>query len=548
MANAEPKIHQICTALERYYAKQNKPYDKLFSIYCEDNGFDDDALEEELQATAEDSMVTDFDDDFPFDKEMKNDEEKNEYIFQLILKCNNNPDINFNEENKSIKFDTKFFSVDDKDIEAVSIKYKKQCPEFWDKGGLANDLNLLRMLAIGHKYDIQYLKDLVDDLQQAKLNSVNKSLTQNEWTNKNPHFKDLSNIKVYPLEQSDDENASDLKNKAITANVVVNAAITSFQTRFIPSMKLRSRVQINSSLEITVKYIDGAITYVSNQIKNANKTNKAACPFQIDLVIATGETLSVKKTLKMIDDYDDDDGKKQEEKVDDNSDNSDDSDDNKQYDEFVDVVGDIKAQLEQNDVKYAFSQYNPDDSHPVAREFGSLQEDYRKSNSSEENKQTFVHRKRFVFFVDRRKSGGKMKYKLKKLSMDDIWLYEPPNAADIPHNAVSEWSIYASRSCILPKQKSSIGSLMKCKGSLLTMSIYAETSDIIKCYLYWNGGGMRFFPEDIATVLPQIFNMEWNNDENQKFIDNREEIKRFIKEMTPKVPDVTWDKSQQLFR
>eukprot|EP01084_Bolivina_argentea_P230363 388595_1 len=527
MANAEPKIHQICTALERYYAKQNKPYDKLFSIYCEDNGFDDDALEEELQATAEDSMVTDFDDDFPFDKEMKNDEEKNEYIFQLILKCNNNPDINFNEENKSIKFDTKFFSVDDKDIEAVSIKYKKQCPEFWDKGGLANDLNLLRMLAIGHKYDIQYLKDLVDDLQQAKLNSVNKSLTQNEWTNKNPHFKDLSNIKVYPLEQSDDENASDLKNKAITANVVVNAAITSFQTRFIPSMKLRSRVQINSSLEITVKYIDGAITYVSNEIK---KTNNVTCPFQIDLIIATGTTSSmIQEAINMT--YGDDDNK-QELKTD---------------DEFSDVIGDVKAKLKQKDIKYAFCQYDPNAGAPVARQFGSLQENLKKSYGFQD-KQSWLHKKRFVFFVDRRKSaGGKMKYKLKKLSMDDIWLYKPPKASDIPTDPVPEWGIYASQACILPKLDESLGSLTRAHGSLLTLSIHAQASDIIKCYLYWNGGGIRFFPRDIVTVLPQIFNMDWNDGENKTFINNGEEIKRFITEMTPKVPDVTREKSKNLF-
>merc|ERR1712087_548179 len=54
-----------------------------------------------------------------------------------------------------------------------------------------------------------------------------------------------------------------------------------------------------------------------------------------------------------------------------------------------------------------------------------------------------------------------------------------------------------------------------CNGTALTMSFHVESADEIRCYMFVNGGMMRFFPQDIIDVLPGFFdpafgdNAEW---------------------------------------
>eukprot|EP01083_Nonionella_stella_P296020 1005766_1 len=86
------EIEKIDEGLKKYYKSLGKEYDKLFSNYCDDNGFDEDALEEELQVDPSDCLLVDFDDNFPFKKQPT---DKVRFIFDLILKIKNNPGISF---------------------------------------------------------------------------------------------------------------------------------------------------------------------------------------------------------------------------------------------------------------------------------------------------------------------------------------------------------------------------------------------------------------------------------------------------------------------
>eukprot|EP01083_Nonionella_stella_P149615 475479_1 len=101
---------KTCTAIGRYYAAFGRPYDSIFSVYCEENGCDmsyDDFIEEmdmsyddfieEMDMSFEDCMLVDFDQDFPFAREPHNDRTKRQFIYLLIKKCMSNPDITFSK-------------------------------------------------------------------------------------------------------------------------------------------------------------------------------------------------------------------------------------------------------------------------------------------------------------------------------------------------------------------------------------------------------------------------------------------------------------------
>ena len=52
--------------------------------------------------------------------------------------------------------------------------------------------------------------------------------------------------------------------------------------------------------------------------------------------------------------------------------------------------------------------------------------------------------------------------------------------------------------------------------------------DEIRCYLYWNGRSLRFYPQDIVQVLPSLF--AENYKKNASFKDS-EDAQRMIQEM-----------------
>ena len=128
----------------------------------------------------------------------------------------------------------------------------------------------------------------------------------------------------------------------------------------------------------------------------------------------------------------------------------------KQEDKWIGFIGDIKEKLEENKLKYITQKIHP--SYPndyvypnsTPARLNKMYKQFKEENGViEGNEDMFMHlhNKRMVVIVDRR-----------HLSTDDvitdhIWMYEPPShCRDIPDNAVSEWHISASKTCILPNQ------------------------------------------------------------------------------------------------
>merc|ERR1712129_179922 len=68
-----------------------------------------------------------------------------------------------------------------------------------------------------------------------------------------------------------------------------------------------------------------------------------------------------------------------------------------------------------------------------------------------------------------------------------------------------------------------------CSGALLTMSFFVKSPTVIKCYLWWNGQGIRFFPEDITTTMAKIFDLDKHG--NREFLENEQLVTEYIESM-----------------
>ena len=159
--------------------------------------------------------------------------------------------------------------------------------------------------------------------------------------------------------------------------------------------------------------------------------------------------------------------------------------------------------------------------------FDVLFEQFTETNQGQNMKddEPYLRRKRLIAMVDRRKYAKKADESGDDEAMEDlkdtVFMYDPPeNARHIPENAVPEWYLGASKMCLLPDMEygtesdnGTIGALNSCQGSILTLSFHVKREDAVKLYLFWNGGGIRFMPEDIKVVLPMLFNMKYGDNE-----------------------------------
>eukprot|EP01083_Nonionella_stella_P267844 905036_1 len=99
---------------------------------------------------------------------------------------------------------------------------------------------------------------------------------------------------------------------------------------------------------------------------------------------------------------------------------------------FFDCIGDIKEKLLRNKLKYVATNININEIDIFHNTFDELRQQMSEKD--------YPFRKRMISFIDRR-----------RLQNDTIFMYEPPeNARYIPNNAVPEWYLSSSRTCILP--------------------------------------------------------------------------------------------------
>ena len=207
---------------------------------------------------------------------------------------------------------------------------------------------------------------------------------------------------------------------------------------------------------------------------------------------------------------------------------------------YFDCIGNIEAKLKANGLKYTKNTIHQDQQRDNEYVNTKHFKEAFKAFKGEFKDESYPHRKRFVTMVDTRNMGSEQEQKIS----DTMYFYEPPsNCRNIPpKDVVPEWGLSASRTSLLPNidydpdkaehtpvipdandkdaklLKANIGTTSHCKGQLITWSFHVIQRDEIRCYCYWNGQIVRFYPSDMKELLPKIFDMNWNNRENQRFL------------------------------
>eukprot|EP01084_Bolivina_argentea_P058377 106623_1 len=170
--NMATEIEKIDTVLERYYKTLKKEYDHLFLNYCDENGLDEEALNDEFEQNPDDSILIDFDEDFPFIKQPTNIPEA---IFDILLKCRYNPDISFEYISQIPEFGQNLFDeINETNWEEIFNLYRQQCPLI----PALQQGQFIPILAVGRKHKFDYLLHLVDDYTRNRI----KHIKQSPWT------------------------------------------------------------------------------------------------------------------------------------------------------------------------------------------------------------------------------------------------------------------------------------------------------------------------------------------------------------------------------
>eukprot|EP01084_Bolivina_argentea_P282797 484172_1 len=163
----EGLIDKIDKALKEYYKQRgknnyyNSKGDGIFKVFCNDNGFEDDDVKEELQANnGDDCTLTDFDDNFPSNKTFANNDDKCNEILRILKQIAEYGSYSSQQSQETPGFDISICAnVTQKDIDEAVIQYSQM--ECLSKH-LEKDNNLKYFFALSNKCDYPFLTYMVD--------------------------------------------------------------------------------------------------------------------------------------------------------------------------------------------------------------------------------------------------------------------------------------------------------------------------------------------------------------------------------------------------
>eukprot|EP01084_Bolivina_argentea_P078944 143268_1 len=242
------KIQQIDTTIAQYYATKgindyfNSEGHGKFLEFIEDNGIDEEFFNDEINVSPEDSILIDFDEDFPFDGDQDN---KPQFILNLIK---NRIGINNEYENtvpSSAEISRSMQKVQNSDIYTLRKILNQQCSTIY---GISGTLGTL--LVVGRSIHIPYLVNLWS-ISSRDCIKQQLDLTVLDWTRKNEHMKSMDKHHVVP-------------------------ALQEFYHRLAPPIR-KPRTLIKESLEEICIYTTAAVQFI-----HYLASTKHSFPFQVD--------------------------------------------------------------------------------------------------------------------------------------------------------------------------------------------------------------------------------------------------------------------------
>eukprot|EP01084_Bolivina_argentea_P137293 241791_1 len=252
MDDVMAKVGKIDTALNRYYKNLKKPYDKIFLNFCIDNGLadDDDLLMEEIEnQDAQESLLADFDDNFPFPTPQNHEFEKRQFMHDLIKKCYDNPDIQFGNLDESIEIAYKLLTKHCGSI----FNSQFQNDAFDTAYKMIKSVDIMSQRPI-----LLYFMDSYSRLRMSKYYSTN-----NKYEISNIDNWDLSKFFHQYKHQIEELIEKTIENKSITVNKLENG-LKSFVKRITPKMKLYEPLTlICDNLNHYITYISSITHYIT---------------------------------------------------------------------------------------------------------------------------------------------------------------------------------------------------------------------------------------------------------------------------------------------
>eukprot|EP01084_Bolivina_argentea_P084419 152672_1 len=485
-------INKIDQALDEYY-KQLKRNDYRnddgigkFHQYVEDNGFDSDAIKEELHD--EESILVDFDKDFPCMKAMKNESEKKKEILSILQKAAAGQAI-------GMSLDVGICSgMTEKEFNEGVAKYTSQMSRISYEESQSTELKYF--MALGVKCGFPFITYVVDSYTNDKaelfFKNGNATMKPNEWAAQNKFMKALKTSKE-------------------TMHERLLKAMQEYSHRLISRLELNPMYVINDKVEQIVKYLTSTSLFI-NKLVDSLESNTS---FQIDLVVAVkGASRNVKTG--------DDDEKYDEKKQNPNTKS----------------IGDVAKKLKEFPLIYTNGDI--EETKSVDELCGILSQrydDFKVVLSAQKDKRfdskTYPKNRRFSIFVDRRREN------------DQIIYFQPPhNCNTMETDHIPEIGVEFVEQCVIPEKHSqntytynNITASDAVNGELITFMFNVEQKNEIRCYIIWSGGSMRFHGYHIKNLLPILFE---KSDENMKFKEG-EVAKKMITMFNTSVVDRQFD-------
>merc|ERR1740123_186603 len=472
---------KIDGGLAQYYKKAgrddyiNEKGVGKFLHYCEESGFGDDEIKDELsQADAGDCSLIEFDMDdkevnhFPFSNKVKAEAAQQKEIQRIL-----------NDIAKYGLFKRVVSAMDlnidmceditEKEVEKYSLQYTAQIGSLDKK----QDKDLKFYLAVGLKQDFPFLTYFVDAFtkdkasKHAEAKRKNKKaldLTVSTWTKKNKYFAALK--RTYSAKESR-----------------LVSAMTSYSHRIMARLQFTPNYKISDSMREIVEYLVSVPQFISN--KNLTP------PFQVDLLIAVKKVIDVRDANADTNASDNDDAESS-------------CDEEKEVDPSIDHIGSLLPALEKLSLAHTQS-VTADTDNKMEERVGVIQrnigEKYGEFTGKLSDKgklsKMYPQRRRFCLFVDRRPNA----------KHDVLTIFEPPSGcSEMSADSVPEIGFEFLSKCVVPKGNGShITANDRCCGQLATFMFNVDAADEMRCYIVWNGQTMRFHGDHIAQVLPNLF-------------------------------------------
>jgi len=503
----ETIIPQIDAGLKRLYELKKVDYtENMFIDKCEENGFDDETICDELEGADPADCQLDaefFDGMFPWIP--GDDATRIDQILSIVRECkeNHNAFANEGDAAKPLEVSDEHWKVEEEELEAAKEEVKRLAPSIFE-GGFATDEALCRMITISKKTGKKYMQYLVDMFSRESLYDHFRNRGSNktkmrivDWKLKNPHFEKLRNM--------------DPKFEELTT-----ASIGSYLHRVAPGLMLKAPNCIVANLENVAQHIEGTINFV-HHLAVTQKQN--SCPFQYDAVFVFGHS---------VEEMDDDVGDGGDDDDDDGGDDDDDDDGDEQKKCSVSKFDDdIAATLTERSLEHVAMRWAT-----KGEQWRGLKEGLDRLRSEANKEQFYPRENRFCSLMDFRKTDDEKE--------NDLFMFHPPSDRDTVHRELLALNYFHNSRVIIPpkpqsddekKEELPFGS--KTAGPHFTLSFHVDSSESMRCYLFVNGQCSRFMAPDIKMVLPIFFE---KSEANQEYVAG-EKIDELIKGLNNKLQD-----------